>query len=128
MVCDPVEPGAKLYVEVPPLLNVGAGVTAVPSTSTVKVPGFVDETGDTVIVITSVLPTAGEKDAGESVVVEAALDEDEEAGQAPSKFEKSIEPKPEASSYPVPAEYWPAAWVEQRLDPAVHLLFPLIMS
>ena len=88
------------------------------------------EAAATVIVIASIEPTAGALDAAESVVLEAAFDEQDghDAGHAESRFAKSIEPNPEASSYPVPARYFVVADPVHRLAPAEHWLPPLVMS
>ena len=74
----------------------------VPSTSIVKVPvGVVVlelEPEATVMVIVSSAPAAGELVVADKVVVEASNDEAGIVGQAPSRLEKSSEPRPEASS------------------------------
>ena len=103
----------------------------VPSTTTFTVPvGVPDPVPEaTVIVMASFVPTAGEVVAAESVVRDAVNDDPAPAGHALKRLLKSIDPKPVAKSYPVPAEYCDMAEPEQTVAPAAEqLLFPLVMS
>ena len=92
-------------------------VSVVPSTSIVKVPVgvvvLVLEPEATVMVIVSSAPLAGVLVAADNVVVEASNDEAGIVGHADSRLEKSSEPRPEASSYPVVAACSDSPTVEQ---------------
>ena len=105
IVCAPEAVEEKLYVA-EPLISPSDGVCVVPSTATVSVPVGVivleDDAEATVIVMTSFAPGAGVVVAAESVVFDVT-GEVEDPGQSVNKLKKSTEPKPDASSYPVPA-------------------------
>jgi hypothetical protein len=105
----------------------------VPSTRIFNVPvGVVvtePEPEATVIVILSSAPMAGDALAADSVVLDAVDVEPAPAGHAFKSLWKSIDPKPEAKSYPVPAEYLVSPDPEQSVEPAAEqLLLPLAMS
>src|SRR5271156_2034656 len=97
-----------------------AGVTEKPS---VPVKPFC---GVTVIVEVPELPSAIVTLVAVSVNALEPLPEP--LPNAASKLLKSTEPKPVASSYPVPAGYSDAPAAEHNVVPARHSLLPLVMS
>jgi hypothetical protein len=101
MVCDPAVFEEKLYVAAP-FESARDAFVVVPSTAMLTVPVGVAvedvESDDTVIVIASLAPAAGDAVAAVSTVFDVSRNEDEPVGQADSKLKKSIEPSPEALS------------------------------
>ena len=116
MTCEPLVVDEKLYVA-EPLESASEEVSVVPSTSMVRLPVGVAvvelEPDATVIVIVSLAPEAGVELAAANVVSDAASEEAVDVCQLVNRLYRSIEPKPEASSYPVVAGYSDSPALEQ---------------
>jgi hypothetical protein len=129
---EPLAVEEKEYVA-DPLTSWRDDVLVIPSTLMVRVPvgtPLAEDWSDaTVIVMESLAPEETCEDAAESVVEVACSPEDtDDDGQSIIRLEKSTEPKPDASSYPVLAEYALAAEEVQYCDPAVQAFDPEVTS